>query len=86
MANTTVMAHCASCGRARPHLQPTTSHLLHLVLSLFTLGLWVVIWVLAALSTNKATCTVCATEHAPSKIQVVGLSIIALLVIFIWLS
>ena len=39
----------------------TTSHIVHFILMLCTGGLWAVVWLLAALMTNKANITI--KEH-----------------------
>jgi hypothetical protein len=55
-----VMKHCKQCGKMTKHTQPTTSHLLHLLLTVVTAGLWVFIWLLAAWSNSTAAqCTEC---------------------------
>lgn len=55
-----VMTHCASCGKVTLHIQPSTSHLLHFLLSLITAGFWAIIWgITAANNASQATCTVC---------------------------
>lgn len=54
------MKHCKKCGRATMHVQPSTSHVLHLLLSLITVGFWVIIWLLvAANNSSAAQCTEC---------------------------
>ena len=59
MSNT-IMAQCKVCNKHTKHTQPNTSHILHLILSIITAGLWVPAWILVALSNkSQAQCTVC---------------------------
>jgi len=60
MATSQVMHYCRGCKAMKMHVQPATSHVLHLLLSLFTFGIWIVIWILAAVSNaSQKTCSVC---------------------------
>lgn len=55
-----VMKNCKNCGRPTLHLQPRTSHVLHLLLALLSFGLWIIIWfVIAQNNSNQSTCTQC---------------------------
>lgn len=69
MANTQIMKHCKTCGKSTLHLQKTTSHVLHLLLSVLTAGLWIVIWVLVSISNStQGQCTECGrAKGAPAK-------------------
>ena len=60
MSTSMTMKQCRRCGKATMHVQPGTSHVLHLLLSLLTLGLWLPVWfLLAANSGTAAQCTQC---------------------------
>ncbi len=60
MATNQVMAFCKKCDKKTIHLQPSTSHVLHLILSLITFGVWVIIWFIVAASNNsQKECSVC---------------------------
>ena len=60
MGTNQVMHVCRLCRRPTQHLQPSTSHVLHLLLSIFTLGIWVIVWILAAVAnSSQKTCSVC---------------------------
>ena len=55
-----VMKQCKSCKKMTQHTQPSTSHLLHLVLSIFTVGVWIIMWIIIAASNSSAAqCTEC---------------------------
>ena len=55
---------CFSCGRQTVMVKPRVNHLLHLALSVVTLGLWLLVW--AALgfrnSERPPYCESCGTE------------------------
>jgi rRNA maturation protein Nop10 len=78
------MRHCPTCGRQTLHLDQHAScnHILHLILSLVTCGLWLPVWFFIAKAARDANrestprCTVCG--HA---IEVMDP---ALLRIFTW--
>lgn len=54
-----VMMPCKACGKTTIHLQPRTSHLLHLLLSLIG-GLWIPIWIIITMNNrSQGQCTVC---------------------------
>lgn len=54
------MKPCKACSRLTMHVQPGTSHVLHLILSIISVGFWVPIWLLVSLNNHtKAQCTVC---------------------------
>ena len=60
MATNHVMHFCKRCARTTPHFQPATSHVLHLLMCVLTLGLWVGIWILSALANvSQKTCGTC---------------------------
>ena len=71
MAHEQAMGSCAGCGAPTMHIQQKPNHVLHLLLSIFTLGLWIPIWVLVGLFPGKPQCGTCATE--PSVFGVVFL-------------
>ncbi|MCF8721233.1 hypothetical protein J2S31_002131 [Nitrospina gracilis Nb-211] len=55
-----IMNHCKLCDKKTLHVGPSTSHVLHLLLTLLTMGVWVFMWILvAANNTTKTQCTVC---------------------------
>lgn len=57
-----VMKKCSECGKPTLHIQPKTSHVLHLLLSLITVGIWVPVWLLIALNnSSQTTFTACGT-------------------------
>lgn len=60
MGSQQLMAHCKACKMMTMHVRPSTSHVLHLLMSVITSGIWVVVWILAALANDsQKQCTVC---------------------------
>jgi DNA-directed RNA polymerase subunit RPC12/RpoP len=60
---TQVMMDCDNCGKKTMHIQPSTSHLLHLFLSVITFGFWLVVWFIIALNNkNQGHCVACGRE------------------------
>lgn len=50
---------CPYCKRHVQTSRPTPNHLLHLLMSLVTAGVWVVVWALVILKHEPWRCTVC---------------------------
>lgn len=61
MATVQQMLHCRSCGRKTMHLSTKPSHLLHLFLSILTVGLWLIVWAIAGLTAGRPACSECGT-------------------------
>lgn len=60
MSTRQTMKQCPACQRMTQHVQPGTSHVLHLLLAVFSFGVWLPVWLLVALNnTTKAQCTTC---------------------------
>lgn len=55
---------CKKCDDIMPVSKRVPSHILHLLLSLCTAGMWLIIWLLVTLvaSSNKFKCVKCGTE------------------------
>ncbi len=53
------MLPCVRCRKATVHLCPQPNHVLHLLLTLFLLGLWIVPWVIISATQSAPQCTVC---------------------------
>ncbi len=55
-----VMKQCKSCKTMTQHTEPSTSHILHLILSIISVGFWVPVWILVSMSNgSSAQCTAC---------------------------
>lgn len=60
MSSHQTMKHCDTCGKPVLHVVPSTSHLLHLVLSIITVGFWVPVWLLISMNNgSQSQCTGC---------------------------
>ena len=63
MSTNQKMLKCKTCGRPTPHLVDRPNHILHLLLSVVTLGLWLIVWLLIGAGEKKAICTVCGSKY-----------------------
>ena len=58
--------HCRYCDEETAHYEQRepVNHILHLLLSLFTGGLWVIVWILVvAMAKNRKICSKCERER-----------------------
>lgn len=54
------MMYCAQCDKHTMHLREKTNHILHLILSLLTFGVWLIVWALVSWSNSmQSQCTTC---------------------------
>ncbi len=56
------MRSCTSCGVPRMHMQQKPNHVLHLLLTVFTVGFWIPVWVLVSLFQAKPQCMTCGEK------------------------
>ena len=64
MATQQAMVFCKTCNKTTLHIQPSTSHVLHLLLAVVTMGIWIPIWVLMAVNNNnQGQCTACGRSR-----------------------
>jgi len=56
-------SYCKTCGKQTLHTKETPNHILHLLLSVFTLGLWLLVWLALVLisSGKRPRCSVCGS-------------------------
>lgn len=56
--------YCATCQRQTLHSKERVNHVLHLILSVLTVGLWVIVWAIlgASNSAERTRCTVCGSK------------------------
>jgi hypothetical protein len=54
---------CPNCQRPVLGRRDTPNHILHFLISFFTCGLWVVAWIILAVSATRAPyrCSICGT-------------------------
>jgi hypothetical protein len=51
--------HCPNCNDVRPFRRNVPNHVMHLLLTLLTMGFWLIVWILVALSSEPYICTTC---------------------------
>jgi hypothetical protein len=64
--------YCATCRRQTLHHKQRVNHVLHLILSILTAGLWAVfVWLpLGAMNTSRRMrCTVCGTKPGLATVK-----------------
>jgi hypothetical protein len=55
-----LIGYCKACGKnQRVYVENPTKHVMHGILSLLTLGLWVIVWIFAGMSQKKYACFHC---------------------------
>jgi hypothetical protein len=62
MADEKSSAFCKTCNAKRLVVRPGTNHILHLLLSVITFGLWIVVWIFGTIKIGGWRCTVCGTQ------------------------
>jgi len=76
MATKQTNGHCAQCQQPRLFQKQKMNHVLHLVLTIITLGLWSIVWIILGISSSSKPmlCTVCGgppgltwVEAAPER-------------------
>lgn len=64
MATQALSLFCARCAAETGHTKPTTNHVLHLLVSIFTAGLWVIPWIVISVMNNApARCSHCGNPY-----------------------
>jgi len=58
MATQEASGHCKTCGDTLVR-RKGTNHILHLILTLLTAGLWVIIWILLSIKIGGWKCSKC---------------------------
>ncbi len=64
MAHRQSMRSCAGCGVPTLHVQQKPNHVLHMLLSVFTIGFWIPVWVLVSLFQGRPQCMTCGQKSA----------------------
>ncbi len=75
--------YCGNCDREVMIRRQGTRHVLHLLMSLVTLGFWIPVWILASIRIGGWRCTVCGRSTraaAYPRRLIVGV----LLIIIVW--
>ena len=61
MADQERSGFCGVCNKQVLVRRKGTNHLLHLILSILTAGLWVIVWILASIKFGGWRCTQCGS-------------------------
>jgi len=60
MAMKTASLYCKHCGTQRLGQAPAPNHILHLLLTIFTMGFWIPVWLIVAIGSGGSYhCTHC---------------------------
>lgn len=62
MATKNEMRHCKACKKMTVSIKNPPNHILHLILSVLTVGIWVFVWVFAAAFQPMPRCTECGSR------------------------
>ena len=62
MADYQKMLHCRRCRRHTVHLGERPNGVLHLLLTIVTAGIWLLVWIGLTVFQGKARCTECGTK------------------------
>ena len=62
---------CLRCNQMTLHVHRGASHVLHLLLSVFTLGLWLPIWLVVGIASaaTPPACQTCGSTDSPNRRQ-----------------
>jgi len=59
---------CKKCNQNRKVERPGTNHILHLLLTIFTAGFWLIIWILSSIRFGGWRCGACGSTKV-SKVS-----------------
>ncbi len=62
----TIQGYCQYCKQKRPFDKEGVSHILHLLLTIFTCGLWIIMWIFIVIMNELANyrCRECGTKYS----------------------
>lgn len=63
MGQSHTQRYCPTCEKKVRAVMQTPNHILHLLLSIVTGGLWLVVWILVALTPRAWRCTQCGATN-----------------------
>jgi len=66
MAEEYKSAFCKNCDEQRKVARPKTNHILHLLLTIVTAGLWLIIWIGVAIKFGGWRCDTCGSTKVSS--------------------
>jgi hypothetical protein len=63
MPSDQIVVYCKNCKKNTVQIKQKANHILHLLLSVVTVGVWLIVWFFIALFTSDTpTCTICGNE------------------------
>jgi hypothetical protein len=62
MAQQEATGFCKVCNKQVMIRRKGTNHILHLLLSVVTMGIWIIIWILASVKIGGWRCTQCGSK------------------------
>lgn len=62
MAIQEVGGHCKHCDRDVMVRRKGTNHILHLLLSIVTVGIWIIMWILLSIKIGGWRCSICGRK------------------------
>lgn len=62
MAEEVSTGYCKVCAKQTKIARPGTNHILHLILTVITFGIWSVIWLLSAIKIGGWRCATCGAR------------------------
>jgi hypothetical protein len=67
MAEDKSTGYCTHCRSVTTITRPNTNHILHLLLTLITGGLWLIVWILLTIKGGCWRCSVCGQGTEPGS-------------------
>jgi len=61
MAHQEKSGHCKQCKEMRVVRRPGTNHILHLILTVLTAGLWLIVWIGVSIKFGGWRCSTCGS-------------------------
>ncbi len=55
-------SYCKDCDKKVLKKRKGTNHLLHLILSFLTAGIWIIVWILTAIKFGGWYCSICGSK------------------------
>ena len=62
MATSKLMKKCVECEKVTMHYQEKPNHILHLILSIITAGVWLIVWILF-IRAKDPQCSICGRSN-----------------------
>ncbi len=69
MPSKQIVKQCDICNEVTMHIQQTPNHILHLLLSLVTCGLWLIVWIIIGCCTEAPVCSKCGNIPKQGTVQ-----------------